>query len=133
MTSPLVMRLVALSINSSKKAGEIIRNVMSSNQLNIVEKVRIPGHVPRRFLSDKFCIQSPRDYQTEADRSSQKCIIGSLAKQFPDVCIVGEEGESDLNNIPADWLVSDMDTDFLARYTCPESLKDVEAQNVIVW
>lgn len=37
--SPVVMRIVALSINTSKKAGEIIRNVMSSKQLNIVEKV----------------------------------------------------------------------------------------------
>lgn len=43
MTTPLVMRIVALSINSSKKAGEIIRNVMSSKQLNIVEKVRRPS------------------------------------------------------------------------------------------
>lgn len=34
-----IMRIVALSINTSKKAGEIIRNVMSSKQLNIVEKV----------------------------------------------------------------------------------------------
>lgn len=41
--TPLIMRLVALSINSSKKAGEIIRGVMSSKQLNIIEKV---GNLP---------------------------------------------------------------------------------------
>lgn len=37
--TPLIMRIVGLSISTSKKAGEIIRNVMSSKQLNIVEKV----------------------------------------------------------------------------------------------
>lgn len=37
--APIIMRIVALSINTSKKAGEIIRNVMSSKQLNIIEKV----------------------------------------------------------------------------------------------
>lgn len=77
--------------------------------------------------------QSPRDYQTEADRSSQKCIIASLAKQFPGICIVGEEGESDLMNIPSDWLVTEPDSDFLSSNTCPDSLKDVEDKNIIVW
>lgn len=36
---PLIPRIVALSISTSRKAGEIIRGVMSSKQLNIVEKV----------------------------------------------------------------------------------------------
>lgn len=76
------------------------------------------------------------DYQTEADRSSQKCIIASLAKHFPEICIVGEEGEeTELNNVPAEWIVSDFDTecDFLAKNTCPERLKDVQGRNITVW
>jgi len=31
------------------------------------------------------------DLQTEADRSTQRCIVSSLQKQFPNVQIVGEE------------------------------------------
>lgn len=72
------------------------------------------------------------DYQTEADRSSQKCIIASLTKQFPDICIVGEEGESDLN-VPPEWLIEDFDSDFLANQTCPEHLRNVDAKTITVW
>ena len=32
-----------------------------------------------------------KDLQTEADRSTQRCIISSLQKQFPKVQIFGEE------------------------------------------
>lgn len=77
-------------------------------------------------------MQSPKDYQTEADRSSQKCIIASLAKQFPGICIVGEEGESDLLNIPDDWYVSDHNDEFLAN-PCPDALKKVTESQVVVW
>lgn len=75
------------------------------------------------------------DYQTEADRSSQKCIIASLAKHFPEICIVGEEGETDLNAVSSDWLVSNFETDcgFLANNACPDQLKDVEDKNITVW
>ena len=31
------------------------------------------------------------DPQTEADRASQKCIIGSLLKTYPTLQIIGEE------------------------------------------
>ena len=31
------------------------------------------------------------DPQTEADRASQKCIIGSLLKMYPTLQIIGEE------------------------------------------
>lgn len=127
------MRIVALSISTSKKAGEIIRNVMSSNQLNIVEKVSNCVHlISYQSPNYPLPLQSHRDYQTEADRSSQKCIIASLAKQFPGICIVGEEGESDLN-VPTDWLVTEPDLDFLSAHTCPDYLQDVEDKNVIVW
>lgn len=73
------------------------------------------------------------DYQTEADRSSQKSIIASLSRGFPDICIVGEEGESDLSNIPADWLVTEPDQDFLSSHTCPDYLKDVQSKDIVVW
>lgn len=39
--------------------------------------------------------QGKDDYQTEADRSAQRCIIGSLAAQYPKINIIGEEGASD--------------------------------------
>lgn len=39
MSQPLVMRIMALSINTAKRAGSIIRDVMQKGNLGIVEKV----------------------------------------------------------------------------------------------
>ncbi|XP_055849153.1 3'(2'),5'-bisphosphate nucleotidase 1 [Episyrphus balteatus] len=112
MSSPLVMRIMSLSINTAKRAGTIIRDVMQKGNLGIVEKAK-------------------DDLQTEADRSAQRCIIASLSKQFPKINIIGEEGGSDLN-VAQDWLVTEMDSDFLTK-TCPADLTDVKDEDCIVW
>lgn len=70
--------------------------------------------------------------QTEADRSAQRCIVASLAHQFPNVKVIGEEGATDLTNIPSDWIITDTDQDFLKR-TCPESLRNVNESDVVIW
>ena len=38
-----------------------------------------------------FCVQGKNDFQTEADRAAQRCIVASLHRQFPKVAIHGEE------------------------------------------
>lgn len=40
MSHPLIMRIMALSINTAKRAGVIIRDVMQMGNLGIVDKVR---------------------------------------------------------------------------------------------
>lgn len=45
MTQPLVMRIMALSINTAKRAGNIIRDVMQKGNLGIVEKVRVESSI----------------------------------------------------------------------------------------
>lgn len=42
MSQPTIMRLMALSINTAKRAGSIIRDVMQKGNLGIVEKVCSP-------------------------------------------------------------------------------------------
>lgn len=78
--APLMMRIVASSIQIAGRAGRIIRDVMAKGDLGIVEKGK-------------------DDLQTEADRSAQRCIMASLARLFPNVTIIGEEGKSDLKVI----------------------------------
>lgn len=112
MSSPLVMRIMSLSINTAKRAGTIIRDVMAKGNLGIVEKAK-------------------DDLQTEADRSAQRCIIATLSKQFPKVNIIGEEGSCDLN-VPQEWLVSEMNSEFLSK-TCPEELIDIKDEDCIIW
>ena len=45
--SPLVMRILAASVTVSHKAGDIIRGIMKSGNLGIVEKVNIKLHRAR--------------------------------------------------------------------------------------
>ncbi|XP_037811705.1 3'(2'),5'-bisphosphate nucleotidase 1 isoform X1 [Lucilia sericata] len=111
-SQPLVMRIMALSINTAKRAGSIIRDVMQKGNLGIVEKGK-------------------DDLQTEADRSAQRCIIASLSKQFPAIKIIGEEGGSDLN-VCNDWLVSEYDQEVL-KLNCPEQFRDVTDDDFVIW
>lgn len=111
-TSPLIMRIMALSINTAKRAGVIIRDVLKQGDLGIVDKGK-------------------NDPQTEADRSAQRCIIASLANKFPSIKIIGEEGGSDLNVSP-DWLVTELNDTFLQE-NCPQSLLDVNAEDFVIW
>jgi 3'(2'), 5'-bisphosphate nucleotidase len=74
------------------------------------------------------------DPQTEADRSSQKCIIASLSKQYKNLKIIGEEGTTDLLGIiPDNFIVNHSDQNFLAQYKCPESFKSIEEKDLVVW
>lgn len=111
--APLVMRIVASSIQIAGRAGKIIRDIMAEGDLGIVEKAK-------------------DDLQTEADRSAQRCIVASLEKLFPNVTVIGEEGSSDLK-VPKDWIVSEVNTDFLERNTCPDALKQVKESDLVIW
>uniref|UniRef100_A0A182IXC6 3'(2'),5'-bisphosphate nucleotidase 1 n=1 Tax=Anopheles atroparvus TaxID=41427 RepID=A0A182IXC6_ANOAO len=112
-SAPLVMRVVGSSIKIANRAGKIIRDVMCRGDLGIVEKGK-------------------DDLQTEADRSAQRCIVASLSKLFPNVTIIGEEGQSDLN-VPDDWLITEYNKDFVERHRCPETLTDVNESDLVIW
>ncbi|KAH8417890.1 hypothetical protein KR222_007784 [Zaprionus bogoriensis] len=111
-TSPLVMRIMALSINTAKRAGVIIRDVLKQGDLGIVDKGK-------------------NDPQTEADRSAQRCIIASLANKFPSIKIIGEEGGSDLN-VCSDWLVTELNDAFLQQ-SCPPAWHDAKPEDFVIW
>lgn len=111
-TAPLVLRLAALSANAASRAGKIIRDVWSQGDLGIVDKGK-------------------NDLQTEADRSSQRCIIASLMNQFPNVTIIGEEGACNVE-VPSDWLVTDGDQNIL-QLNCPKELQSATDNDVVVW
>ena len=63
---PLILRLVAASVSISHRAGRIIRDIMKKGELGVV-------------------VKGKNDFQTEADRAAQRCIMASLHKQFPNV------------------------------------------------
>lgn len=54
-----------------------------------------------------------------------------MAKEFPAIKIIGEEGGSDLN-VCNDWLVTEGDKDFL-KQQCPEQWNDLKDDDFVVW
>ncbi|KAM3184276.1 hypothetical protein ACTXT7_008686 [Hymenolepis weldensis] len=112
MEAPFVMRLMASSVSIANFAGSIIRKVLSSGELGIVDK-------------------GINDLQTQADRSVQHCIVSSLSKQFPEICIIGEEELGDTEQ-PHSRIVEELDCSVLFK-PCPENLKTVGPKDVVVW
>lgn len=67
---------------------------------------------------------------------ASRCIIASLQKNFPGVKIFGEEtGREgmDKSQINPDWIVTDLDEQFLKEQKCPESLLGIEPSDLVIW
>ncbi|XP_076097512.1 3'(2'),5'-bisphosphate nucleotidase 1-like [Mytilus galloprovincialis] len=109
----LLMRVVSASVAVSNRACQIIRDVLKKGELGIVEKGK-------------------NDFQTEADRTAQRCIIASLHKQFPKVSIFGEEALDPSEKIPEDLFELGFSDEVLA-HDCPEYLKDVKDEEIVIW
>jgi len=112
--SSALTQVLASSVAIADRAGDIVRDIMKKGELGIVEKT------------------GADDLQTQADRSAQNCIVASLAKQFPDLTVVGEEGEQDLSGVPEEWIVTTADSE-AAKVSCPEQYKSVTMKDLTVW
>merc|ERR1719383_646624 len=108
-----LLRVLSSSVRIADRAGQIVRDIMSGGQLGIVEKT------------------GKNDLQTEADRSEQNCIVASLQAQYPDLKVVGEEGEQDLSKVPTEWVVKDFEEKVLAmKYN--DEIKNAKIENLTV-
>lgn len=107
----LFLRLMSASVTVANHAGKIIREIMKSGELGIIEK-------------------GINDLQTEADRSAQRCIVTSLSKQFPKVTIIGEET---LEQDSSDELVVNLSECEMLNAKCPENLLSLKEEDVVIW
>uniref|UniRef100_A0A672L1B6 3'(2'),5'-bisphosphate nucleotidase 1 n=1 Tax=Sinocyclocheilus grahami TaxID=75366 RepID=A0A672L1B6_SINGR len=110
-SSPAVlMRLVASAYTVAEKAGTIVRKVLQSGELGIVEKT------------------GANDLQTLADRLVQKSICGSLSKSFPKVTIIGEE------ELPAEdfeeELLENGHSSLILQKSCPDQYASLKEEEV---
>ncbi|XP_029846997.2 3'(2'),5'-bisphosphate nucleotidase 1 isoform X2 [Ixodes scapularis] len=112
-TGPLVLRVISNTVKIVNSAGKIIKDIMNSGNLGIVEKEGI------------------NDLQTEADRSVQRCIVTSLSRQFPKLTIIGEETLEE-KKISDDWIITEHDKDVLAT-SLPDNLKNIKEEDLVVW
>ncbi|CAH8504712.1 unnamed protein product [Dicrocoelium dendriticum] len=110
MQHPLLMRVLASSVHLAGRACTIVRNILASNDLEIVEK-------------------GVNDLQSKADRDAQRFIVGSLTRAFPDLKIIGEEGdlEDDGQSISLD-----LDEEVLHK-KCPPTLFSTPSSEIVVW
>jgi len=114
--SSILMKIMASSVVIANRAGVVIRDIMETGNLGIVNKAEHGD---------------PIDPQTQADRSAQDMIIGSLSKQYPGLCVVGEE-ECNGENVDKKLLVTDMDSDVL-KHECPSEYQDLKMDDIVVW
>lgn len=63
---------------------------------------------------------------------SESIIISSLAKQFPGLTIIGEEGAESSMKISTEIIVTDLDEKFLEDNKCPDSYSDIAATDLMV-
>lgn len=106
-----------------------------------VERTTLPNRLCVVLFTSQlfFCFQfqgdkSKNDFQTEADRSAETCIISSLAAQFPAITIIGEEAREsghshETCDVPPEWIVSGVDEAILAKQ-CPKSLESLSEKDV---
>jgi len=112
-TKPLMLRLISSTVSVVNRAGKIIRDVMNKGELGIVEK-------------------GVNDLQTEADRSAQRCIVASLARQFPKVTVIGEENLDPNEDVVEDWVETSFDNEVLSS-KCPEIYATLKEEEVVIW
>eukprot|EP00095_Tigriopus_kingsejongensis_P004749 snap_masked-scaffold510_size151595-processed-gene-0.10 protein:Tk04749 transcript:snap_masked-scaffold510_size151595-processed-gene-0.10-mRNA-1 annotation:"nucleotidase 4f8" len=111
---PWVSQVLANSVSVTRQAASIVRDIMASGQLGVVEKTGI------------------NDLQTQADRSAQDCIVASLRANFPGLTIIGEEGDKLHGQVPKDWIVSTQDPE-AAQLTVPAAWAEASLAELTVW
>ncbi|KAM9797978.1 3'(2'),5'-bisphosphate nucleotidase 1 [Neosynchiropus ocellatus] len=109
----VVMRLVASAFCVAERAGEIVRKVLHSGELGIVEKT------------------GANDLQTLADRLAQQSICASLARRFPKITIIGEE-DLPSEEVREDLIENGQSEEILQR-TCPAELSGITEEELVVW
>ncbi|XP_030200256.1 3'(2'),5'-bisphosphate nucleotidase 1 [Gadus morhua] len=109
----VVMRLVASAYAVAERAGSIVRNVLQSGELGIVEKT------------------GANDLQTLADRLAQQSICASLSKHFPKITIIGEEDLPEEE--PRADLMEEGQEDVILQKCCPSEYKDLKEEELVVW
>lgn len=109
----VVMRLVASAYSVAEKAGAIVRKVLHSGDLGIVQKT------------------GANDLQTLADRLAQKSICASLSRRFPKITIIGEE------DLPSEEVQEDLiengQAEEILQKSCPEEYRALKEEELVVW
>jgi len=83
---PLLTRLIAAGLHVSEKSAACVQRIFKNGNLKIEDKGGL------------------KNYQTIADRKIEQLLVGNIEKHFPNVNIVGEEGEVGQIELEEDWI-----------------------------
>ncbi|XP_060947132.1 3'(2'),5'-bisphosphate nucleotidase 1 [Limanda limanda] len=111
--TPVIMRLMASAHSVAEKAGAIVRKVMHSGDLGIVEKT------------------GANDLQTLADRLAQQSICASLSRRFPKLTIIGEE-DLPFEEVKEDAIEKGQAEEILQK-SCPAEYSGLKEEELVVW
>lgn len=109
------MRAVAASVTLAEQAGGVLRDIMASGNLGIVDK------------------GGQNNVQTEADRKAQLLIVSSFMRQIPEATVIGEEDDIDYDTEEARNLVSLDCSSEVLRHTCPERFANLKESDLVIW
>ncbi|CAK9305008.1 unnamed protein product [Gordionus sp. m RMFG-2023] len=112
----MILKLLAGTVTAAWEAGNIIKNVLKQGSLNIVEK-------------------GLNDYQTEADRLSQRWIFNYLKYHFPKLRIIGEEdiAETPIENQEKLNSIEIPEAKKILSLSCPKEYMGIEENKVVIW
>eukprot|EP00455_Lapot_gusevi_P013378 TRINITY_DN16502_c0_g1_i2.p1 TRINITY_DN16502_c0_g1~~TRINITY_DN16502_c0_g1_i2.p1 ORF type:complete len:326 (+),score=73.92 TRINITY_DN16502_c0_g1_i2:88-978(+) len=114
--------LLSASFDLAQRAGEIIKSIANSNRdLQVVDKNLEPSDCKDRIF----------DPTTIADLTSQKLIVGSLKRQWPQLDVLGEEGQLEVT----DNDVVQPNIALLQQYQAqfPGHLRELPYSGLVVW
>nr|ACO14770.1 32,5-bisphosphate nucleotidase 1 [Caligus clemensi] len=103
-----------MSVAAAERGGEIVRKVLSSGQLGVVEKT------------------DANDLQTKVDRTVSDVVLLSFRKAFPQLNIVSEEGQHYFDEKAAEEHIVDL-TDAKVEYSLPKEYSEVPLEDITVW
>lgn len=88
-----------------------------------IAAARAAGSLMRRNLdaTKKVNLNTPHDIKLELDVRCQKLIEKHLEREFPEVAVLGEEGESSHMNPPARWVIDPIDGTVNYAYGIPHA------------
>ena len=122
--------LLSASIDLARHAGQRIKEIYESGHLGAVDKsnpATQPSDTNEATAAAPFgTIDDP---QTLADLAAQRLVLGSLARTFPGLRLVGEEG--DVPVTPADLVTPQLQLLDASRF--PERLRAVPLSAVTVY
>jgi len=110
------MRALAASVAISERAGAVLREVMASGDLGIIDK------------------GGQNNLQTIADKKAQLLIVSSLMKQLPSAKIIGEEDDDcDYSSDDAQSMVTGETSPEVLALACPEDLTSIKEEDLVIW